>query len=64
MKKQIILIFFISIVWIPVLVSLRAQSLPVGFPLIEEGLRRGQLLGTVDSLLSFNIRSLNHIEAL
>ena len=44
------------------LVSLFAQSLPVGIPLIEEGLRRGQLLGTVDSLLSFNIRSLNDIE--
>ena len=27
-------------------------------------MRRGQLLGTVDSLLSFNIRSLNQIEAL
>ena len=64
MRRQITLIFFISIVWIPRLVSLGAQSLPVGFPLIEEGLRRGQLLGTVDSLLSFDIRSLNHIETL
>ncbi|MDC1517255.1 capsule assembly Wzi family protein [Cyclobacteriaceae bacterium] len=63
MRKQITLIF-LSIVWIQGYASLRAQSLPVGFPLIEEGLRRGQLLGTVDSLLSFNIRSLNHIEAL
>ena len=63
MRKQITLIF-LSIVWTQGYVSLRAQSLPVGFPLIEEGLRRGQLLGTVDSLLSFNIRSLNHIEAL
>ena len=64
MRRQITLIFFISIVWIPGLVSLDAQSLPVGFPLIEESLRRGQLLGTVDSLLSFDIRSLNYIETL
>ena len=64
MRRQITLIFFISIVWIAGLFSLGAQSLPVGFPLIEESLRRGQLLGTVDSLLSFDIRSLNYIETL
>jgi len=63
LRKQITLIF-LSTFWIQLLVSLFAQSLPVGIPLIEEGLRRGQLLGTVDSLLSFNIRSLNDIEGL
>lgn len=61
MRKQITSIF-LGIVWTQLSVSLWAQSLPVGITLIEEGLRRGQLLETVDSLLSFNIRSLNHIE--
>jgi len=61
LRKQITLIF-LSIVWIQVLVTLRAQSLPVGFPLIAESLRRSQLLGKVDSLWSFNIRSFNQIE--
>ena len=63
MRKYITLIF-LGTVWIQLLVSLWAQSLPVGIPLIEEGLRRGQLLETVDSLFSFNIRSLNQIEEL
>ena len=61
MRKQITSIFF-GIFWAQLSVSLWAQSLPVGITLIDEGLRRGQLLETVDSLLSFNIRSLNHIE--
>jgi len=33
-----------------------AQSLPVGFPLLEEFYRRAQLLGEIDSSVSFAAR--------
>lgn len=36
----------------------RAQSLPVGVPLLEDAYRREQLLGNNDSLVSFTIRPL------
>jgi len=35
-----------------------AQSLPVGIPVIEDAYRREQLLGKVDSSVSFTIRPL------
>lgn len=63
MKKRIFFIFS-GIICLQIVTPLHAQSLPVGFPLIEEGLRREQLLETVDSTMSFNIRSLNFIEGL
>ncbi|MBT0813157.1 hypothetical protein KIH41_17850 [Litoribacter ruber] len=39
--------------------SLQAQTLPVGFPVLEESLRRAQLLGELDSTVSFTLRPLN-----
>ena len=63
MKKRILFIFS-GIICLQIINLLYAQSLPVGFPLIEEGLRREQLLERVDSTISFNIRSLNFIEEL
>jgi hypothetical protein len=41
-----------------VYVPLSAQSLPVGFPVLEEELRREQLVGKSDSLYSFTLRPL------
>uniref|UniRef100_F4C897 Capsule assembly Wzi family protein n=1 Tax=Sphingobacterium sp. (strain 21) TaxID=743722 RepID=F4C897_SPHS2 len=38
--------------------NLRAQTLPVGTPVLEDYYRRLQLLGKVDSTISFNIRPL------
>ena len=37
-------------------VGLQAQSLPVGTPLLEDALRREQLLGLIDSSYSFTVR--------
>lgn len=39
--------------------SAQSQSLPVGTPVLEEYYRRAQLLGTVDSSVSFTVRPLN-----
>jgi len=36
-----------------------AQSLPVGFPILEESIRRAQLLGELDSTVSFLVRPIN-----
>src|SRR5690606_38697100 len=35
-----------------------AQTLPAGSPVLEEALRRKQLLGELDSSISFNLRPL------
>src|SRR5690606_34287792 len=39
-------------------VQVVAQSLPAGSPVLEEALRRKQLLGELDSSISFNLRPL------
>jgi len=36
-----------------------AQNIQVGVPVIEESIRRGQLLGEIDSTYSFNARPLD-----
>jgi len=36
----------------------QAQSLPVGTPVLEDALRRAQLLGQIDSSISFTSRPL------
>jgi len=58
MKKifNISVIFFSSILGV---FSLSAQVLPVGTPVLEDYYRREQLLGRVDSTLSFTIRPLS-----
>src|SRR5690606_23451958 len=38
--------------------SLQAQTLPVGSPVLEDYYRRQQLLGEVDSAISFSVRPL------
>ena len=46
-------------VWMAVGASaVQAQTLPVGFPVLEDYYRRQQLLGQVDSAISFSIRPL------
>jgi len=54
MKKILFTIFLIIIG-----LNTYAQSLPVGFPILEESVRRAQLLGVLDSTVSFQIRPLN-----
>lgn len=39
--------------------SLWAQVMPVGMPVLEDKLRRDQLLGLIDSNISFSVRPLN-----
>lgn len=43
-----------------VCISLKAQVLPVGTPVLEDYYRRLQLLGKLDSTISFNIRPLTN----
>jgi hypothetical protein len=54
MKKIITIIFLII-----ASNDIFAQSLPIGFPVLDEGLRRAQLLGKLDSSASFLLRPLN-----
>lgn len=42
-------------------ISLKAQVLPVGTPVLDDYYRRQQLLGNVDSTISFSIRPLNNL---
>ncbi|SKB48672.1 Capsule assembly protein Wzi [Parapedobacter luteus] len=41
--------------------SSKAQTIPVGTPLLEDYYRRQQLLGKLDSTISFSIRPLTHV---
>lgn len=54
MKHQVLTIIFILIGF-----QASAQTLPVGFPVLEESFRRAQLMGNVDSTVSFQLRPLN-----
>ncbi|MFC0317896.1 MULTISPECIES: capsule assembly Wzi family protein [Olivibacter] len=56
MKKQNILLVFFLIATL----SLKAQVLPVGTPVLEDYYRRLQLLGKLDSTISFNVRPLSN----
>lgn len=47
-------IFFSNWVYLPIF----AQTIPAGTPVFEEALRRKQLLGELDSSISFNVRPL------
>ena len=42
----------------------QAQTVPVGMPFFEEALRRAQLMGKLDSNVSFNIRPVDAVKAL
>ncbi len=52
MKK----IILISAVLLTSLTTATAQNIPVGFPTLEDYYRRQQLLGNVDSNVSFTVR--------
>ncbi|HTK22208.1 MAG TPA: hypothetical protein VL442_21965, partial [Mucilaginibacter sp.] len=51
--------FLIGIIYIVSCFKAFAQSLPVGTPVLDDYYRREQLLGKVDSNLSFTLRPLN-----
>lgn len=55
LNKIALFTLFIAL-WIP----LGAQVLPVGTPVLEDYYRRLQLLGELDSSISFNVRPLNN----
>jgi hypothetical protein len=54
MKRSLIVISCLLLVF-----SVTAQTLPSGTPVIEDYLRRQQLLGNLDPAISFNFRPLN-----
>lgn len=58
MKKVFFYFSFIFISLILGSVKLVAQTVPVGMPVLEDGYRRAQLLGELDSTISFTIRPL------
>jgi len=43
---------------------LKAQTIPVGMPFFEDALRRGQLMGKLDSNVSFQVRPVDPIRAM
>ena len=51
--------FYTLITFFAVVCQLSAQTITLGSPLLEDYLRRQQLLGKVDSTLSFTLRPLN-----
>src|SRR5690606_21659498 len=55
MNKKTLLSFFVIFIGI-LAMEVRAQSVPVGTPVLEDYLRRQQLLGKVDSTFSFMVR--------
>jgi len=56
LRNVLYIIFLISIVSFPICST--AQSLPVGTPMLEDAYRRAQLLGEIDSSISFTSRPL------
>ena len=64
MKLRFLLFFFLSIYSSYFAVLSRAQSLPVGTPVLEDAYRRAQLLGDVDSSISFTSRPLFPVESM
>ena len=58
MKLRFLLFFILSIYSSYFAVLSRAQSLPVGTPVLEDAYRRAQLLGEIDSTISFTSRPL------
>lgn len=56
--KKIHGIFLLLSVWIFPLEGVWSQSIPAGSPVFEEALRRKQLLGELDSSISFHVRPL------
>lgn len=58
MKNLFHLIVFLLIFMICRSLESQAQSLPVGAPVLEDALRRAQLLGEIDSSISFTSRPL------
>jgi hypothetical protein len=55
MIKKYIIVFSLFVAYI-IPQRLKGQSLPVGTPVLEDYYRRSQLLGIIDSTLSFTIR--------
>lgn len=55
MKKTILIIIVVT----GLFGNLFGQSIPTGFPILEDYLRRAQLLGELDSMVSFSLRPLN-----
>jgi hypothetical protein len=53
-RKSLLVLIFQSLF----IGSLKSQTLPVGIPILEDYFRRSQLLGRVDSNISFSIRPL------
>jgi hypothetical protein len=52
-------VILVALFILPASVILKAQTVPVGTPVIEESYRRLQLLGEIDSAISFTVRPLN-----
>ncbi len=59
-SRFVVLFFTIGILLIGLPGNSLAQTLPVGTPLLEDYYRRQQLLGKLDSTISFSIRPLSH----
>lgn len=57
MKKHLLFVFCLFVV------GATAQTVPLGTPFFDEALRRGQLLGQVDSNISFNVRPVDAVRA-
>src|SRR5690554_3129305 len=55
MKLKYVFLYWLSLI---VSGSAWAQTIPAGYPVLEEALRRKQLLGELDPSLSFNLRPL------
>jgi len=64
MKNSILILSVLLLYTITCSVELQAQSLPVGTPVLEDAYRRAQLLGQIDSSISFTARPFFPVDAL
>lgn len=60
--KRYYLLMFIALISICRVDKISAQALPVGTPVIEDYYRRMQLLGKIDSNVSFTVRPINPVQ--
>jgi len=56
MKQSLLLFLYILLFAVFCSIEIKAQTLPVGTPVLEDAYRRAQLLGQVDSTISFAAR--------
>lgn len=62
--KKIVSSLFLLILFVGLVMPLGAQTVPLGMPFFDDGIRRAQLMGKIDSTASLMIRPVHPQRAL